>query len=62
MLSAIQQVREGAQAPHAVRESEANRFAHLVVLSEVIPAASDWRDVTKKAETINLLVTLSSHS
>jgi len=51
LLKAIQDVQEGREAPHVVREPKLNRFSHLVVISEVIPSGTDWKDYTKKVET-----------
>jgi phthalate 4,5-dioxygenase len=43
LLRAIASVQAGAEPPHVVRDARANRFDHLVVRSEVIPSAVDWR-------------------
>lgn len=50
LLKAIEDVRAGREAPHVVREREQNRFPNLVVISDVISAAADWKDHTKKVE------------
>jgi hypothetical protein len=50
LVKAINDVCEGGDAPHMVREARSNRFSHLVVLSELLPAVTDWREYTKKAE------------
>ncbi|HEX9878938.1 MAG TPA: Rieske 2Fe-2S domain-containing protein [Candidatus Binatia bacterium] len=47
--SAIRQVQAGREAPHVVRSPSQNKFPHLVVLSEMIPAAADWHDAARKA-------------
>jgi hypothetical protein len=43
LLQALQDVQEGRDPPHVVRAAAANDFAHIVVLSQVVPAATDWR-------------------
>jgi phthalate 4,5-dioxygenase oxygenase subunit len=47
---AIKDIREGREPPHIVREPSQNRFPHLLVLSDMIPNASDWKDYTKSLE------------
>jgi len=39
----LTQTGPGKQAPHVMREAEANRFSHIVVLSELIDSP-EWRD------------------
>ena len=51
LLKAIQEVQEGREAPHVVRDAGSNRFPHLVVLSEVVPAEVDWKEYARKAGT-----------
>jgi phenylpropionate dioxygenase-like ring-hydroxylating dioxygenase large terminal subunit len=43
VLRAIRDVEAGGEAPHAARNPEKNRFAHLTVVSEVIDAGTDWK-------------------
>jgi phenylpropionate dioxygenase-like ring-hydroxylating dioxygenase large terminal subunit len=43
LLRAIRTVQEGRDPPHVVRDPRANDFAHLVVRSEVVPSALDYR-------------------
>jgi phenylpropionate dioxygenase-like ring-hydroxylating dioxygenase large terminal subunit len=43
LLRAIRGLEDGRDPPHVVRAAEANRFEHLIVRSEVIPASEDWR-------------------
>jgi hypothetical protein len=43
LLKGIHEVEAGGEAPHVVRQPEHNRFPHLVVLSEVLSSAADWR-------------------
>lgn len=50
LLNAMKEVEEGEEAPHVVRDPQANRFPQLVVISEAIPSATDWREYTKKTE------------
>lgn len=50
LLKAIQDVQEGRDAPHAIRDPKVNRFPHLMVLSEVISSSKDWRAHIKEAE------------
>jgi hypothetical protein len=50
LLKAIQDVQEGRDAPHVVRDPKLNRFPHLVVLSEVISSSKDWRAHIKESE------------
>ncbi len=50
LLKAIQDVQEGREAPHVVREPKRNRFPQLVVISDVIPSGTNWKDYTKKME------------
>ena len=50
LLKAIRDVQEGREAPPVVREPKRNRFPQLVVISDVIPSGTDWKDYTKKIE------------
>jgi hypothetical protein len=50
LLKAIQDVQEGRDAPHVVRDPKSNRFPHLLVLSEVISSSKDWRAHVNEAE------------
>ncbi|MGB7949192.1 MAG: Rieske 2Fe-2S domain-containing protein [Candidatus Binatia bacterium] len=43
MLRAIREVSSGGEPPHIIRTPEANRFPHLMVVSEVISNGLDWR-------------------
>jgi phthalate 4,5-dioxygenase len=47
---AIRDVQEGREPPHVVRESSKNRFPHLLVLSDMIPNAGDWKEYTRGLE------------
>jgi len=46
----IRDVQEGREPPHVIRERGENRFPHLLVLSDMIPVASDWKEYTKSLE------------
>jgi phenylpropionate dioxygenase-like ring-hydroxylating dioxygenase large terminal subunit len=50
LLKAIEDVRAGREAPHVVRHREQNRFPNLVVISDVIPHGTDWKDYTRQVE------------
>jgi hypothetical protein len=43
LLRAIQDVQDGREPPHVVRTAAANQFPDLVVVSQVVPPAADWR-------------------
>lgn len=47
---AITDIQEGREPPHVVRKASENRFPHLLVLSEMIPNASEWKEYTKGLE------------
>jgi phenylpropionate dioxygenase-like ring-hydroxylating dioxygenase large terminal subunit len=51
LSSAIEDVKEGREPRHVIRDPKLNGFPHLVVLSEVIPASTDWKQHTKKRQT-----------
>lgn len=44
LLKAIEDVREGREAPHVIRDPKSNRFPHLMVISEVIQGSVNARD------------------
>ncbi len=44
LRKAIEAVRAGKEPPHVIREASANRLDQLVVRSEVLPKAVDWRN------------------
>lgn len=50
ILNAIKEVQEGRDPQHVVRDASANRFSDIVVISDVIPAAADWKEYTKNRE------------
>jgi hypothetical protein len=43
VLRAIRDLDAGREPPHVIRHAEANRFPHLMVVSEVITDGSDWK-------------------
>jgi phthalate 4,5-dioxygenase len=43
LLRAIQDVQDSRDPPHVVRAAAANQFPDLVVISQVVPPAADWR-------------------
>jgi phthalate 4,5-dioxygenase len=50
LLNAIKDVREGREPQHVIRDASSNRFPHLVVHSELIPAAEDCKQYAKQLE------------
>jgi hypothetical protein len=57
LLNAIRDVQEGKDPQHVVRDVKANSFAHLVVISEVIPASTNWKQYASKFTTESHLKT-----
>jgi len=51
LLNAIQDVQEGKDPQHVVRDAKANSFAHLTVISEVISASTNWKQYASKFAT-----------
>jgi phthalate 4,5-dioxygenase len=47
---AIRDVQEGREPPHVIREPSQNRLPHLLVISDMIPSAGDWKEYTRKLE------------
>src|SRR5713226_9219870 len=47
---AIRDVQEGREPPHVIRSPSENRFPDLLVLSDMIPDATDWKQYTKSLE------------
>lgn len=47
ILNGIKDVQEGRDPQHVVRAADANLFANLIVLSDVIAAAADWKEYTR---------------
>ncbi|MSP38712.1 MAG: hypothetical protein EXR70_09505 [Deltaproteobacteria bacterium] len=50
ILNAIKDVQQGRDPQHVVRDAQANRFGHLVVLSDVIPNQDDWKEYTRSRQ------------
>jgi len=50
MEKAIRDIQEGREPPHVIRDPGQNRFPHLLVVSDLIPGAADWKDYTKNLE------------
>jgi phthalate 4,5-dioxygenase oxygenase subunit len=47
---AIKDVQAGREPPHVIRAAEQNRFPHLLVISDMISAETEWKDYTKTLE------------
>jgi phthalate 4,5-dioxygenase oxygenase subunit len=47
LLNAIDDVLQGREPRHVVRDARANRFPHLVVVSEVVNRTPDWKSYWK---------------
>src|SRR5215469_6401407 len=45
---AISDIQEGREPPHVVRSPSGNRFPHLLVVTDMIPDTSDWKEYTKR--------------
>ena len=48
LLNAINDVKDGRDPQHVVRDPTSNRFMHLQVFSEVIAASADWKQYAKE--------------
>ena len=48
LLKGIQDVKEGRDPLHVVRDPRANRFAHIAVISEVAAKAADIRAIVQE--------------
>jgi phthalate 4,5-dioxygenase len=53
LLMAMKDVEEGREPRHVIRDPKQNRFPHLAVLSEVVPAATDSKEYLKKVAVEN---------
>jgi hypothetical protein len=47
LLNAINDVKQGRDPQHVIRDPKLNRFSHLVVLSELVPASTDWKEFVR---------------
>lgn len=50
LIKAMEDVREGRDPRHIVRNAGSNAFQHMVVLSEVLSSSTDYREHTRRAE------------
>lgn len=50
ILNGIKDVQEGREPQHVVRDAKSNRFPNLVVISDVIAKALDWKEYTRGRE------------
>jgi hypothetical protein len=48
MYGAIQDVQEGVDPIHVIRDPDANHLAHIVARDAVVPKTEDWRAVLEK--------------
>jgi phenylpropionate dioxygenase-like ring-hydroxylating dioxygenase large terminal subunit len=53
LLNAIKDVEEGREPQHMIRDPKLNRFPHLVVVSEVVPASTDWKQYSAKLAAVS---------
>ncbi|MGH7824641.1 MAG: Rieske 2Fe-2S domain-containing protein [Candidatus Binatia bacterium] len=50
LAQAIRDVQEGRDPPHVIRAPSENRVPHLLVVSQMIPNSSDWKEYTRSLE------------
>jgi phthalate 4,5-dioxygenase oxygenase subunit len=50
MEKAISDIQQGREPPHVIRAPSENRFAHLLVVSDMISTSGDWKEYTKNLE------------
>ena len=48
LLAGIEEVKQGRDPRHLIRDPRVNHFPHLIVISEVVPGSLDWREFIKK--------------
>jgi phenylpropionate dioxygenase-like ring-hydroxylating dioxygenase large terminal subunit len=48
IMNAIKDVQENRRPQHVITDPAANRFPHLMVISEVIGASQDWKEYVRK--------------
>ncbi len=48
LLNGIEDVKQGRDPRHLIRDPKVNRFPHLMVTSEVVPGSMDWKEYAKK--------------
>lgn len=51
LLNAISDVQAGREPQHVIRDAKVNRFPHLIVHSELVPASTDFKGYIKRLET-----------
>ena len=51
LLTAMREVKDGKEPRHIIRDPKANRLSHLVVLSELLPASTDWKRYVRQIES-----------
>ena len=44
LLKGIQDVQDGRDAPHVIRDPKANNFSHLITRGELIPSSADYKE------------------
>ena len=48
LLKGMQDVKEGRDPLHVIRDPQVNNFSHLAVISEVAPASADIRAIVQR--------------
>jgi phthalate 4,5-dioxygenase oxygenase subunit len=48
LLNGIKDVQEGRDPQHVIRDPRLNRFPHLLVISEIVPRSTDWKEYAKR--------------
>jgi phenylpropionate dioxygenase-like ring-hydroxylating dioxygenase large terminal subunit len=48
LLSGIEEVKQGREPRHRISDPRANRFPHLMVISEVMPGSIHWKDYARE--------------
>ena len=48
IMNAMNDVRAGRDPIHVIRDPKANKFDHIAVISEVIPAATNFKEYVRK--------------
>ena len=56
MLSAVKSVADGSEPPHVIRSENDNSFPDLAVMSQVVPAGTDWRNRWRELYAAEALV------
>ena len=50
MEKGIRDIEEGRDPPHVIRSAEENRFPHMLIISDMIPAGSDYKEYARRLE------------